>query len=252
MKTHLMKKWLLLLFIGLSGRVFSQQKFIEVRVTDTVLARAEIFVYRIVATPSELMSDLAARQDTDYNNYGKRLEDMRRSQKRSFDSLLVSVRRQFDLLPPRLIDTFLVSVHSLEAFAARVLLHSVDSLARLCYMVRAAGHLIGTVEMAVAADEGPYRDALYRKLLDDAARKAGKIAGYNHQRLGTVVSVTEEKQTEPASGWTSYVPLSALGDEGVTGWQTTLQPPQRWVNQTRRIDDLYAIKGALVVRFEVE
>lgn len=248
-----MKIVFLLLFIALSGRVIAQQKFIEVRVSDTVLGKAEIFVYRIMMNPSDWVTEIAARQDTDYSDYGKRLDHFRRLEKQTFDSVVVSLRTQFALLSPNLADTFRIASGVTEIYIARFLFHSVDSLSRFYNRLKTVKYIFGTVEMARAKDEKALRDALFRKLLGEATDEAGKIAALNHQRLGGVISVTEEKLPETSGGWTSYAPLSSLGDAAeISGWHTIIRPDYHSLSQSGPIDDSYAINGALTVRFSIE
>jgi len=106
----------------------AQQKFIEVTVSDTVLIKADLFVYKIMLTPDE---DFTAMAGSSKNQ--RSYEDMSRQRQmkagRTFDSLKsVLTAEGFVLFKSSLGDSFNIYQRDMPSFWARIITRSVDSL----------------------------------------------------------------------------------------------------------------------------
>jgi hypothetical protein len=249
---HLIMKPLpLLLALSIATRLSAQEKFIEVTVSDTVLAEAKTFVYRLEMPTRDIYNDEVHAKDP--SAYRQVIAQREKKRQQSFDSLLLSIKQKgFTVLPLTAQDTFMVISLEMPTFSRRILVHTVDSLSQIYQLIRNDSRITASVSTSVAPDESDYQKALSKKLISEATEKAENIAALTHHHLGGVISVTS-KPEEPGGGWTSYPPLSALGDAMTPGWQTTLKSSQLEVlAATLSVNTLYPIKATFIVRFAVE
>jgi len=242
-----------LLFLGLLVCVqgAAQQKFIEVTAEDSILARADCFVYRIMLTPDMEEMERDTLRYSNYTLYTQKADLLKQSVARYFDSLKLALRqRGFTFIQAAVTDSF--NIVQAPGFASvYVLLHSVDSLSQLHQLLQHQKKLTSLLMAVFARDESAYQKMLYKKLLDAATVKAKNIAAYTHQKIGGILSVTENKTEEEKStrGWTSYAPLSAISDMVLS---YAVKPGDLVLNSDPRLPSLYPIKASFTVRFSTE
>jgi hypothetical protein len=245
-----MKSLFLLLALSITTQLSAQEKFIEVTVSDTVLAEAQTFVYKLSVAKDDNPFYYTARN----TNPAQLMEQQSKHAKRSLDSLILTLKqRKFNILPLSAQDTFEMAPLSYRAFSRRILVHTLDSLVQLFQLIKNDTRITSTVDVAIASDESTYQKALWEKLIAKATEKAKNIAAFTNHRITGVLSVTDTPEEKNAGGWTSYPPLSALGDANVPGWHTTLKPTQLEVlASTLPVNTLYPIKATFIVRFALE
>ena len=249
-----MKLNLTLLAILFCCHGMAQQKFIEVTVSDTVLAKADLFVYQIMLTPEE---DFAEFERPSKNQ--RSMEDIRQERQmkgqRSLDSLKSALMAEgYMLVKPSLEESFNIYQREMRIPSISIMTRSVDSLTTLCHQLQHQKGLVGILQVAIASHDSSYQDKLFKKILDKARKKAQSIADFSNLHIQGVLAVTENKtEGREVGGWTSYPPLSDLAESIVPGWHTT-------VNSTLKnivIADLssigwYPLAGSFTVRFWVE
>jgi hypothetical protein len=231
----------------------AQQKFIEVTASDTVLAKANLFVYKITLTPEDDFSEFGGPSKT-----RRSMEDImqlrRLKAEHTFDSLKKVLKAEgFNVCKSSLGDSFNIYQHDMPFFSARTVTHSIDSLGLLYRQLRNQKGLIGSLELAVAVPDSSYQKSLFKKILAQAWTKAENIAACNNQHVQGILAVTENKTEEGGTGgWTSYPPLSALGDSMIPGWHTTIRAQASIVIADPISMDWYPLAGTFTVRFSVE
>lgn len=240
-----MKFLLFSLALTIATELHAQQKFIEVTVSDTVLAQAQTFVYKLTAIDDFMPYDTSVSAD-------QAIEQRKSNSKRTLDSLIFILQQKgFNIQPLSTQDTFMLVSSAGITFSRRILIHSVDSLSQLYQLIKNNTRLMASVEVAVARDESVYQKALWKKLLAVAAEKAKTLAVSTNHRITGVISITDKPEYMTVGGWTSYPPLSR--DFVIPGWHTTIGASELEVlNSTFPINTLYPIRGTCVVRFAME
>lgn len=247
-----MKLNLIVLALFCCCQAMAQQKFIEVTVSDTVLAKADLFVYKILLTPDDDFSEFGG-----YSKNHHSMEDVIQQRQlktgRMFDSLQSALKAEgFALFKSSLEDSVNIYQRDMPFFLIRIITRSVDSLGILYRQLRHQKGLTGFLELAIAAHDSSYQKKLFKKILEKAWRKAESIATYSDQNVRGVLTVTEKKKEEGVTdGWTSYPPLSALTDV-IPGWHTTLKTPSSIVLADPSAMGWYPLAGTFTVRFLVE
>jgi len=238
-----MKLLFLSILVILTSTAYTQEKFIEVTVSDTVLAETSSFVYKVAMTSYafDRMPDTGNGKD-----YEMMVDHLLNIARGHFDSLLAVIRQKgYTVLPLPLQDSFSINEHGMKLYSRTILTHSLDSLARLYQLLRDEKNI--TAFVAQYADESLYQKSLYKKLIAAATSKAKIIAMYSGRQLGKILSV-EEKAIEKSTGWTSYPPLSGLDNSVIPGWHTTIYPTE----QVSIFNNLIPLTNTLVVRFAIE
>jgi hypothetical protein len=232
-----MKLTLIVLILLACGRSIAQQKFIEVTVSDTVLTKADLFVYKIVLTSFE---------DLDQRTQMKT--------QRTFDSLKSVLSAEgFVLISPSLAESYNISRPEMSFLWTHILTHSIDSLGILYRQLRSQKGLTGLLELAVAQQDSAYQAKLYKKILDKAREKAETIAAQSNQHVQGVLAVTENKgEKDGTGGWTSYPPLSDIATSVIPGWHTTILSPAKGIIADPSLAGWYPLAGTFTVRFGVE
>lgn len=246
-----MKLNLTILSILLCCNAMAQQKFIEVTVSDTVLVKADLFVYKIALAPDREYSEV----DTTPRSpqlLEAMIQQRLQNSRRSFDSLRSALSAGgFVLYKSSLEDSFNIIQSDVYYFSMRIMTHSADSLAMLYRRLRDVKGLAGYLELAVAAHDSSYQKKLFKKILGMARIKAETIAAYSDQRVRGVLAVTENKADGgETGGWTSYPPLSALTESVIPGWHTTIRPAN--IIPASSAMGWYPLAGTLTVRFGIE
>jgi len=246
---------ILLTILCCCSRAIAQQKFIEVTVSDTVVARADVFVYKVSLIPGE-----------DYSSPGGYPKDQRQAEamdqrrkvklRHTFDSLRSALKGQgFVLYKPSLEESVNIYQREVSMLSVRVLTHSVDSLEILSRQLQRQEGLTGFLEVAVAAHDSVFQKRLFKKNLEKAWAKAESIANYSNQHVRGVLTVTENKDEGGASGgWTSYPPLSYMAESVIPGWHTSIKAPVNIVPPDPEPSSLdwYPIAGTFTIRFWIE
>lgn len=242
----------ILTILTIAVQAQTQDKFIEVTVSDTVLAEATTYIYKVVMSNyaiERLMDRIVdTGSGTDHAAMADRLLNSARNH---FDSLLSVIRQKgYTVLPMSPQDTFYIDEQGQRPYFRSILTHSLDSLSQLYQLFRDEKNI--TAVAVQYADELLYQKALYKKLIAVATSKAKIIASYCGRQLGKILSV-QEKPIERSTGWTSYPPLSALGESNIPGWHTgTIFPTVQKLNKTPAINNLIPLMNTLVVRFAIE
>jgi len=246
-----MKLLFLSILALLTGATYSQEKYIEVTVSDTVLAEANTYVYKIVMSNFTIERYMDRIVDTGNGRDHAAITDRLLNAARvHFDSLLSVIRQKgYTVLPMSPQDTFYIDEQGQRPYFRSILTHSLDSLSQLYQLLRNEKNI--TAYAVQYADESSHQKDLYKKLIATATSKAKIIASYSGRQLGKILFV-EEKPVEKGGGWTSYPPLSALGDSEISGWHTTIYPAVQMLNRTSAINNLIPLANTLVVRFAIE
>ena len=246
-----MKYLFSLLALSIVGQVTAQEKFIEVTVSDTVLVEANTFVYRVTLSAIPL-ADYAVSH---HLNYEQAMHLERRREMEALDSLIHALQQKgFVALPPSASDSFQTQSMSNRSTYRRILVHTIDSLSRLFQFVKKDLRFEGSVEKARASDESTAQKMLWEKVLVAGRQKATVLAAASGLHITGVLSVIDKAEEKAAGGWTSYPPLSALGDESsIPGWHTTFGPYAENVLVTGvSINTFYPINATFTIRFAVE
>jgi hypothetical protein len=252
--TYFSKKTLFILFLLLNDLQLlnAQQKFVEVTVADTVIAEANTFIYKIIVSPTD---DLPVYSDTSTNNksvydYYAEAERKNKSKQQYFDSLMLVLKKQkFNFLQHSINNNFAITQSSEQIYSEEIVLNSFDSLSLLYNKLKGLKKINGFVAVAKAKNESYYQNILYKKIIDQAYKKARSIAEYSKQKIGNIISVTENKADK--GGWTIYPPLSALGDSEIPGWHTNLQSNNENLPDPDSVK-LYSISSSFTIRFSAE
>jgi hypothetical protein len=249
-----MKFNLLLLTTLLAGHSIAQQKFIEVTVSDTVMAKANLFVYQIVITPEDDVSEFASARKTHISTEEITQQRMLKATQR-LDSIKSVFISQGFLSYRTLGDSFTISRHDIPLFTARFITHTIDSLAIMYRQIKGLKNVMGILELAASTQDSTYQNRLFSKVLAKGRAKAEKIAAFSDQHIRGISSVTENKADETGpGGWTSYPPLSALSDYStsvIPGWHTTIYPRDNIVADPASITS-YPMTASFTIRFSVE
>jgi hypothetical protein len=234
-------------------QTMAQQKYIEVTVSDTVLVKPDLFIYKIILTPDDDPQEfVAARRGHQpmEDVYEQRLS----KGKNRFDSLKSALRAGgYAVYRSSLGDSVNIIQPEMSLFFARVITHSIDSLEILSRRLRDMKGLRGYLEESVATQDSSFQEELFRKILRRARAKAESIAAFNDQHVRGVLTVTEGKKEDVSGGgWTSYPPLSALTEDLTPGWHTTISGPSKIVVGNLSAIGWYPLSGTFTVRFWVD
>ena len=243
-----MKPLFLLLALSITIHVSAQEKFIEVTVSDTVLAEAQTFVYKLSVAKEDNPLYYTARN----SNPIQSMEQQNKRAKRSLDSLIqILKQKRFNILPLSAQDTFEIASLLDRRFSRRILVHTLDSLAQLYQLIKNDARITATLDVTIAGDESAFQKTLWQKLISKATEKAKNIAAFTNHRITGVLSVTDTHEDKNTGGWTSYPPLGRYFN--VPGWHTTIGPAETDVLVSDvPISTLYPIRAACIVRFTVE
>lgn len=240
-----------LLFICLNAN--SQEKYIEVTVSDTVWVKPNQFVYTISVNPDALEES----QDTTNGNflyYRKKQRQLGKKQDAILDSVkLVLTKKGFFILPVSIRYAFTTD-RSIEFNTVAVLTSSVDSVKALFNFVRDNPVLTGDVGAVFSTRADEYKAQLLKKLISKAQAKAAEIAKLSGIKAGNIISVKESPADDVNGRWTAYPPLSALSG----GYRFQLMEsvmPRRFYEfseNNMQVSDLYQLQNTITVRFAVQ
>jgi hypothetical protein len=242
----------LLLLLFVSTNIFSQQKFIEVNVDDTVQVKPDIFVYNIAIENTN--NDYEPEVTRDAKAYEKQRAAFQHKLSRLYDSLKTEFTNAgFTLLPQSLESSVQTSEDNNITYTIRLMTTKPDSVKMLYNTIRNTEYAEGYLWLSKAKDETPYLNLLYKKLIEKAQEKATTIAVISGQKLVSIYSVSETNDMSNA-GWTAYPPLSQLSESVIPGWHTTLINNSSYmITDAAAIEaDYYVIKRSFTVKFTIE
>lgn len=249
---HLKQPFLfVLLFICLNAN--SQEKYIEVTVSDTVWVKPNQFVYTISVNPDALEES----QDTTNGNflyYRKKQHQLGKKQDAILDSVkLVLTKKGFFILPVSIRYAYSTD-KSIVLNAVDVLTSSVDSVKALFNFVRDNPVLTGDVGAVFSTRADEYKAQLLKKLISKAQAKAAEIAKLSGIKAGNIISVKESPADYVNGRWTAYPPLSALSGRQRFQLEETVAPRRYYdfSEDNMQLTDLYQLQNTITVRFAVQ
>ena len=185
-----MKK-LFLLFILISAAGFSQNKFIEVEVRDTIALIPESFEYILeVHNNSPVVID----EDENYNYDPIAEREKYKANSIILEQLLKSQKYNYSSLED--------SNYSIGGFSYLsnngliVYLKTRNDILKLKDLVSSLNFVSGSVGKVFYANEFTAEDTLIKKLIAKAKQKANLIASSSGLKLGAVIEVREVKEMD--------------------------------------------------------
>lgn len=240
-----------LLFICLNAN--SQEKYIEVTVSDTVWVKPNQFVYTISVNPAALEDT----QDTTAGNFlfyhKKQLESGKR-QKQILDSVkLALVKEGFFILPVSI--RYVYSTNNSDFLnSVDVLTSSNDSVKTLFNLVHSNPALTGDIGAVFSTKEDDYNALLLKKIISKAKNKAAELAKLSAIKVGNIISVKEDPTDYTNGRWTAYPPLSALSGKQRFQLEEAFAPRRYYdfSDDNLQVTDLYKLQNTIVVRFAAQ
>lgn len=219
-------KYFLNLVLVLSFFIVKSQSYIEVIVTDSVMVKADYFVYGFYADKNVSLVD-----DVDPLTS---VEKSRRKTRSTVDSLkTVLIAKGFRFLPSSIRDSVFIAEYSTKVH--KLVTYSVDSLAQAYVIIAAAKNVNAYLFEATSKNQSTALKKLYIKILAFAHQQAEMIAAASGSKPGNVLSITEK----PAE----YPSLSTIGAT-VAGWHTSVGPELvgDWFPLTKTFTVRYSLK----------
>jgi hypothetical protein len=233
-----------LLLISCICKPVVAQSFVEVTVRDTVMLKADYFLYTfLVNNYSYYDATVDTLSTEDVQGKGSATQRL----EKEFASIMNELKQNnFKLYSPTLIDSLTINnANSGVMRAAALIISDLDSLKLANSILKKSEKVMAYVQgkKAVTSED---EKRLYKKLLDAANKQANSIATLAGRKIKQVESVTE-KQDE--SGYTTYPPLSSLGASEIPGWHTTIGIPD-FAPSSKEI--YYPVSNTLTVRFSLQ
>jgi len=240
---------LLSLLISLTG--FSQEKFIEVTVSDTVWVKPNQFVYSIAVSPTLGEEGSYNSGGSSFRPYQKKQSEIANNKRQLLDSIkTLLMKKGFYILPTDIHYVYSTDDKTMEN-AVNILTPSVDSVQMLYGIANNNASLIGNLSTVYSDKEDEYASLLLKKLIAKAGLKAAEIAGFSNIKIGNIVSVKEDANHPKNGEWTAYPPLSSLPSRLRLQLQELYMPFKSPINNLT-LTDLYKLENTLVVRFAVQ
>jgi hypothetical protein len=241
----------LILLLFVSVNIFSQQKFIEVTVDDTVLVKPDLFVYNIIIENSGNYEREVMR---DAKTYEKQRAIIQHTLSKLYDSLKTVFTNAGFYVLPRSLRSSVISSEDDANYTINLVTTTTDSVKMIYDMIRNTEFTEGFLWLSKAKDETTYLNLLYKKIIEKAKEKATTIAALSGQKLGSVYSVSETNDMAQTSGWTAYPPLSQLSASVIPGWHTTIQEnSSSMITDSAALkEDNYVIRQGFTLKFIVE
>jgi uncharacterized protein YggE len=226
----------------------SQEKFVEVTVSDTAWVKPNQFVYSIWVLPSAADDN----QDTlnNFSSYQKKQLAIKTKQRQVLDSLRDMVfKKGFFILPVNV--HYAYSTEGEGSNSVDVLTSTTDSLALLYNLIDNNLNVTGRVSSVSSSNEGVYENYLLKKLLSKANAKATEIANLSGIKIGKILSVKEARRESSNGGWAAYPP-HFLSSSMEPAWVETRSTGRYQSSDLPTVNGLYPIENTLVVRFAVQ
>lgn len=211
-------KYFLNLVLVLSFFIVKSQSFVEVIVSDSVLAKPDFYVYRFDVSRATFYSDEVS--DTVAFTSPRRYIDYAAVSQASAEKSMDSIKKVLAARGFKFGDDFVdtLTVGSEREPSSSIISSSPDSL-RIAYQIlKSNKNVKAYIQFGGVTREEAHLKKLFDKIMKTAATRASAIANTSGKKLGELISVVEQ----PDRGFTSYPPLSGLDGYSVPGWHTTI------------------------------
>ena len=241
------------LFLLIISSSFSQQKFVEVTVNDSVWAKPDWYIYRVNIVKSDYSMDSTSPAVSMVSQYSELFPQSKLSNRALKDSLEFIIKQKgFYVLPATIKEKFEYNnrFEDFKPYHIDIMTGSADSLKLLFDLVSKQNDISGVLIKVFSKDESGYTRILNKKLLASAQNKAIQLASFGKQKIGAIISITE-KNDLANEDWTIYPPLSALRDSQVPGWHTSNFGYSSIIAGNEQ-SCYYVISSSLIVRYSLE
>jgi len=120
-------------------------------------------------------------------------------------------------------------------------------------MIPQQGGKLKDLTKVIAVQDSFYWKVLLSDVQRRARAKAKEVAAFSDLKVGGVLVLTRNKpDTNVILGWTSYVPLAAMGEDSSRDWHTATSDSSNFISRGRPVIGWYPIGGRYTVRFSVE
>jgi hypothetical protein len=210
-----------LLLVSVFYKPILAQSYIEVTVQDTVMLKADYFLYTFVINNFSYEADIVDTLSSDV--VPEKKETAAQRLEKEFTSIVLELKKNnFKMYSPTLIDSLTINAAAAGIIRTGTLIISnSDSLILANKILKQNEKVVAYIQggKTVTADD---EKRLYKKLLEAATKQAKSIAILAGRKIKQIESVTEK---ENESGYTAYPPLSSLGASVIPGWHTTIGTP---------------------------
>jgi hypothetical protein len=207
----------------------AQSNFVEVSVSDTIIATADQFLFQLMATPDFTMTETTdvapARSRADYMRTEK---EMRQKQREMLDAVEQRLKAKgFNALPVGIPD--MMASRGFGNYFLNYHLPSIEALRRFQEALKDEKAVNAMLQSATTKAEEGNQKRLYSKLVERAKAKAEYLALLSGKKITGILSVSENIPPE-MGGW-SY------------GTTMTTRSSETSLNTS------YPVHGRLIVRF---
>jgi hypothetical protein len=185
---------LIIVYVFLSQLLFAQSNYVEVTVSDTLIVKANEFIYRLnyLMDQSSVPFDTSKMRDLTYA--AKRSDLIRQKANESFKDLQTKIKNEgFILLPISLNEAFNKYGNNIQNLALVVDIPSLDQLFKFYGLIKNDKNIQGGIQVAKLKDEVKYIHILYKKLLLKARSEANYLAGLNNKKIVALASISENR-----------------------------------------------------------
>ncbi|GGB78528.1 hypothetical protein GCM10007424_18340 [Flavobacterium suaedae] len=229
----MMNKILLIFTFLVSFGSFSQEKFIEVEVRDTITLKPIKFEYIISINSPQGVFDEEGNYNQDF------IENYKEEKKAELKKLLKLKKYDFKVTDDSSFEINSGYVHLVPDDDFTVTVYSLEGLEKLRDELKVLDYIsarVGNIQYEGEGDK-EFERKLLKKLIDEAKDKAGYIASLSGLKLGNIVEVKEVKEIDGFS-FNMMSLLSAIPTKSMTSFQ----------------DDNFqgSLFKAMVVKFAVE
>jgi hypothetical protein len=209
-----MKKTLLFCLIFNTNFLFAQTNdpFVEVIAEDTIHLEADEITFTINFLNEEYGTTVDSVETTDPDTKRTPMENNEKNDSyRQLSALLkqlhIDTLKSEDLLikPEERYNRFIRN-------SLRLRFYSKADLALFLSKAKEIKNIVGFISDATSKKEKEGEQRLYKKILAKAKEDANNIASFSNKNVGKLLQVKQLE--ELPGGWTSYPPLSALGQAG--------------------------------------
>ncbi|WP_153798332.1 hypothetical protein [Foetidibacter luteolus] len=238
-----MKTIITLLLILIFADSYSQDRFIEVTVYDTLLVPPDCYVYRI--------NCMANLEDEVYNeerykkpaSFRKRQEIQNTKLKTTFDSVINLLKaRGFHITQDSFTEEFDIQKDDVSFYSGDIKTCSSDSLRELYKIIKTIPFMSGSLISYWAMNENPYYEHLHKKLITKATDKAKSIASLAGLNISGIQSITEAKKENKSGGWTAYPPYPGVDSRKLPEFFSTAYSSDNLLNNFYTIEATFTVK----------
>ena len=223
----------------------SAQSFIEVTVQDTVMAKADYFLYTFLLNGysyTNVTTDTVSKEDIN-----GQIRTGTQQLEKEFTSIIQELKQsKFTLYSPTLIDSLTISEFGGGGMrSGTILIYNPDSLMLANKILRKYKNLLAYVESKKTITQSDEK-RLYKKTLATARRQADNIAALSGRKIKQMESVIEKERVR---GQTPYQPLSSLEGSDIPGWHSSIGTPAFASSST---EIYYPIGSVFTIRFSLQ